>query len=44
MVRLGEHDLTKDDESNHRDLRVEKIIIHEQFKNPAMYNDIAIVK
>lgn len=44
VVRLAEHDLSTDQETTHLDLRVDKIILHENFRLPRMYDDIALVK
>jgi hypothetical protein len=45
IVRLGEHDLTsQDDGSKPEDFGVEKHFVHEQYKPPVFYHDIALVK
>ena len=43
MVRLGEVDFTRADESQAFDYEVEGIQVHEGYALPAKYNDIAII-
>lgn len=45
IVRLGEHDLSsQNDDSNPIDVDVERTIVHEQYRQDIILNDIAIVK
>lgn len=43
FVRLGEHDLRTDD-GHHQDIRVARIVVHENFDPFIKSNDIAILQ
>ncbi|CAG0878650.1 unnamed protein product [Darwinula stevensoni] len=44
FVRVGEHDVSKEGESGHRDIRVRRAIPHPDYVGPPnFYNDIAII-
>ncbi|XP_025837407.1 serine protease snake-like [Agrilus planipennis] len=45
LVRLGDLDLNRvDDGSEHREYSVADIIVHENYRPPVKYNDIALLK
>lgn len=45
IARLGEYDLTRDDDaSNPIDFAIAKTIVHERYEPDIILNDIAIVK
>ncbi|KAK7794496.1 hypothetical protein R5R35_004715 [Gryllus longicercus] len=45
IVRLGERDLNTTDEINeHEDYKVAKAILHPEFENGVLYNDIALLR
>ncbi|KAG7177755.1 venom protease-like [Homarus americanus] len=45
IVRLGEHDYnTASDEAVPKDYTIDKVVLHPEFKFPASYHDLALVK
>ena len=46
MVRLGEHDITKSDETKNPtiDINIDKVVKHPDWDSTTLDNDIAIVK
>lgn len=45
VVRLGDYDLTKDDDGAiHKDYSIEGRLIHKSYAPPATYHDIALIK
>lgn len=44
VVRLGEHDLDREDEVEHMDFEIAEKMVHEKFNTVSFANDIAVLK
>lgn len=44
MIRLGEYDLSVDDDSDHEDVEISEIVHHPAYNGVQAYNDIALIR
>ena len=44
LVRLGEYDLSADDDSDHEDVEISEIVHHPAYNGVQAYNDIALIR
>lgn len=44
VVRLGEYDLSTDDDSEHQDMEISEIVHHPAYNGIQAYNDVSLIR